>query len=150
MLGLWLVLKNTFISGNHKFQHRKENIFSKGVAGAKLHYLQSHCSLAKLVRACEKRKMWQDLGDWPQTSLAQGKSRKIWIVVSGLLHLGHCSLIFRQEKAKYCLVGIQLRMAFQRNGWIFLGHCNFHIQFHNCLSRGTCFCWYIIFEAELA
>ena len=42
-----------------------------------------------------------------------------------------------------------MSMAFQRNSWIFLGHCNFHIQFHNYLSRGTCFCWYKNFDAEL-
>ena len=57
--------------------------------------------------------------------------------------------MFGRENAKYCLMGTRLHMAFQRNSWIFLGHCNFHIQFHNGLSRGTCFCWYKIFDAEL-
>ena len=54
-----------------------------------------------------------------------------------------------REKAKYCFVGSRLCIPFQRKNWIFLEHCNFQIQFHNCLSKDTCFCWYKNFEAEL-
>ena len=35
----------------------RENIFSKGVVGVELYYLQQHYSIVKLVRACEKRKV---------------------------------------------------------------------------------------------
>ena len=66
-----------------------------------------------------------------------------------LEYLGKLSLIFRWENAKYCLVGSQLCMTFQRKSWIFLGQCTFHTQFHTYLSRGTCCCWYIKCDAHL-
>ena len=70
-------------------------------------------------------------------------------MVSGELHLGHLSFTFVLEKARYCLVGTQLRIAFQMKIWIFLGQWSFQIQFHNCLFVGTLACWYKYFEADL-
>ena len=96
-----------------------------------------------------KKDMGKSPGNWPHTSLAHGKSRNIWIVVSWMLHRGHWSFRCWRVKFKYCLVGNQFRIAFQRKIWIFLGHCNFQIQFHNCLFIGTCFWWYRKVDAEL-
>lgn len=107
-----------------------------------------------LLRSHACKGMWKKdkgkiPGDWSQTSLAHGQSCKIWIVVSKVLHLGQWAVMCWWEKVKYCLVGSRLCIAFQRNSWIFLGHCNFQIQYHNCLFKGNSFWWYKNFDAEL-
>lgn len=53
------------------------------------------------------------LEELPHTSLAQGQSRKLCIMVFGELHHGHMIFTCGREKAKYSLVGTRLRIAFQ-------------------------------------
>ena len=76
------------------------------------------------------------LKELPPTSLTYGQSLNIWIGISGELCLGHIIFTFGREKAKYCLVETQLRIAFQ-------------IYFHNCLFVETLACWYKYFEVNL-
>ena len=88
-------------------------------------------------------------GDWNQTILAQRQSRKIRIVVSGVLHLGHQLLSFGWEKARYWWVGNRLRMDFQMKIMIFLGQWISQIQLQRDFANGILDCWYKNFEVEL-
>ena len=88
-----------------------------------------------------KKDMGRILGDWRQTSFAQGQSRRMWIVVSRDWHLGHHKSTDDCPNARKVLGGRWSHRAFQRKSWIFLGHEEAHIQFHRALSHGASWRW---------